>query len=353
MPGTTFPPFPDDVATVPLLIIDYELIKTGNVKEIDTLWNAATQIGFWYLKNHGVDEEVNKMFDMGVEMMDLPLEEKIKYDKGAETGVSAGYKALGASAIDETGARDHAEFLNIAQDDALSYPIPARRTYPGPVNARMESTIVPFIRKSAEINLTLLGVLNDRLGLPEGTLGNKHLIDRPSGSEARCIKSPPTQEILSEKASIGAHTDFGSLSFLHNRLGGLQVLPPGTNTWKYVKLIPGHAICNIGDALAIFSAGILRSNVHRVLPPPKRQASFDRWSLVFFTRPENSVILEPLTVSQMVKDAKASAPEGRYDTGTSAGDWFKRRVMNRRIKNRKGPETWKESQGTEHTGGLV
>lgn len=121
------------------------------------------------------------------------------------------YKALGASAVDETGARDHAEYLNVAQDDALSYPIPARRAYPGPVNAHMKSTIIPFVRKSAEINLTLLGVLNDRLGLPEGTLANKHLIDRPSGSEARCIKSPPTQKVFSEKASIGAHTDFGSL----------------------------------------------------------------------------------------------------------------------------------------------
>lgn len=148
------------------------------------------------------------------------------------------YKALGASAIDETGARDHAEFLNIAQDDALSYPIPARRTYPGPVNARMESTIVPFIRKSAEINLTLLGVLNDRLGLPEGTLGNKHLIDRPSGSEARCIKSPPTQEILSEKASIGAHTDFGSL------VSSLFVmLPCGANSFKHrigISVLPAQ-----------------------------------------------------------------------------------------------------------------
>lgn len=89
---------------------------------------------------------------------------------------------------------------------------------------------------------------------------------------------------------------------------------------------------------------------------------------MFFTRPENSVTLEPLTNSQMVMDAKASAPEGKYDTGSSAGHWFKRRVMNRRIKNRKvrehsmaktlthgfqGAETWKESQGTEHTGGLV
>lgn len=42
------------------------------------------------LKNHGVDDEVDKMFDLGVEMMSLPLQEKIKYDEGAETGISAG-----------------------------------------------------------------------------------------------------------------------------------------------------------------------------------------------------------------------------------------------------------------------
>lgn len=128
------------------------------------------------------------------------------------------YKPLGASAIDETGTRDHAEFFNISQDDALSYPIPAKRTYPDPVNAHMASTIVPFARKSAEINLTLLGVLNDRLGLPQGTLAGKHPIDKPSESEARCIKSPPAQIVFSEKASIGAHTDFGSLvsSLLHH-----------------------------------------------------------------------------------------------------------------------------------------
>ncbi len=36
--------------------------------------------------------------------------------------------------------------------------------------------------------------------------------------------------------AIGAHTDFGSLSLLHNRLGGLQVLPPGYTEWQYVKV---------------------------------------------------------------------------------------------------------------------
>ncbi len=48
MPGlTTFPPFPDGVPTHPLLVVDYELIKDGDEKEIEKLWEAATQLGFW------------------------------------------------------------------------------------------------------------------------------------------------------------------------------------------------------------------------------------------------------------------------------------------------------------------
>ncbi len=48
MPGlTTSPPFPEDVPTHPLLIIDYELIRQGDENEIDRLWKAATELGFW------------------------------------------------------------------------------------------------------------------------------------------------------------------------------------------------------------------------------------------------------------------------------------------------------------------
>ena len=34
------------------------------------------------LKDHGADEEVEKMFEMGEETMKLPLEEKMKYEQG-------------------------------------------------------------------------------------------------------------------------------------------------------------------------------------------------------------------------------------------------------------------------------
>lgn len=47
MPSVTLPPFPEDVPTHPLLVIDYDLIKAGNQSEIDQLWKAATNLGFW------------------------------------------------------------------------------------------------------------------------------------------------------------------------------------------------------------------------------------------------------------------------------------------------------------------
>lgn len=92
MPALSYPSFPDDVPTVPLLIIDYGLIKSKDETEIDRLWEAATKLGFWYLKNHGVDDEVNEMFEMGKESMRLSLEEKMKYEQGDE-GSSFGYAA--------------------------------------------------------------------------------------------------------------------------------------------------------------------------------------------------------------------------------------------------------------------
>jgi hypothetical protein len=47
MPSVTLPPFPDNVPTHPLLIVDYALIKAGDESEIDKLWKAATELGFW------------------------------------------------------------------------------------------------------------------------------------------------------------------------------------------------------------------------------------------------------------------------------------------------------------------
>ncbi|KAF7309357.1 Clavaminate synthase-like protein [Mycena indigotica] len=347
MDTNTLPPFPDDVPSHPLLVIDYALIKANDEAEKERLWTAGTSLGFWYLKNHGVDSEVQGMFEMGAETMALPMEEKMKYEQG-DDGVSFGYKAAGANAVDASGTLDTAQFINVAKDDALAWPQQARRSYPRTVDARMDMTIKPFVEKALDVNMTLIAVFNDKLGLPKDTLAKQHLREEYSGSETRVLYSPPAGK---DTQAIGAHTDFGSLSFLHNRLGGLQVFVPGSEDWQYVKPIPGHAICNLGDAMAIFSGGILRSNLHRVVSPPGLQSTHYRFSLVFFTRPGNSIVLRALKEeSSMIADAVARAPDAaKYETGATSLEWFTRRIKNQRIKNRTGPETWMASRGTEHT----
>lgn len=252
------------------------------------------------------------------------------------------------SAIDEFGTPDSVENLNVAKDDIVSYPKVTHRTYPPAVYAHMDSLLKPFVDHTLEINRAIFATFEKMLNLPPGAFLLRHSDTEPSGSEARVIRSMPRVQPANvatpskdpfPTASIGAHTDFGSLSFLHNRLGGLQVLPPGSDSWHYVRPLPGHAICNIGDALTLFSGGILRSNLHRVVPPPGAQTGLERWSLVFFMRPGNNVRLRALvdesdsikkTIEKMSLDERAM-----YEPESTAGEWHARRVRNRRLANRK------------------
>ena len=150
------------------------------------------------------------MFSMGAETMSLPLSEKMAFEQG-DAGVSFGYKAAGACAVDEFGNLDTVEFINVSQDDALAWPETVHRTYPRTVNERMENTIVPFVKKSRAINATFLKILERKLGIPEGELVRRHSVEEPSGSETRCIRNPPCASGEKGKTAIGAHTDFGSL----------------------------------------------------------------------------------------------------------------------------------------------
>ena len=109
--------------------------------------------------------------------------------------------------------------------------------------------------------------------------------------------------------------------------------------------------------MTIFSGGILRSNLHRVVyvllnycypllpflllmillqsPPPGTQSQYERWSLVYFTRPGNSAILRPLSEhSPMIAEAAKKNADKGYETGSTSLEWFSRRIRNQRMKNR-------------------
>lgn len=69
-------------------------------------------------------------------------------------------------------------------------------------------------------------------------------------------------------------------------------------------------------------------------PPPGEQRYFERWSLVYFTRPHDSVVLRALTEdSPLIAEAVARHPEKDFETGFTAGEWLLRRFKNIRLKN--------------------
>ena len=139
----------------------------------------------------------------------------------------------------------------------------------------------------------MLERINTHLQLPAGTLAELHRIHECSGDHVRFTQAPP-REYDEAGAKKGEHTDFGSITILFNWLGGLQIRMPKTDEWVWVRPVPGSAVVNLGDALVKFTAGLLRSNIHRVVPPAGEQAGMTRNSLVFFSRPENTVVLQRL-----------------------------------------------------------
>lgn len=90
--------------------------------------------------------------------------------------------------------------------------------------------------------------------------------------------------------------------------------------WTYVRPLPGHAIINLGDALVKFSSGILRSNIHRVISPPGVQAEETRFSLVYFSRPEDDVMLRSLKNESKMIMEKVRKDREREGKGGEKGE---------------------------------
>ncbi|KAI6828065.1 Clavaminate synthase-like protein [Hortaea werneckii] len=350
------PPFPKNVPTAPLLRLNLNRLLQGDGQETERLWNACRDIGFFYLDlrdgqarkgdsfqeeddddkavatqfdGNGLLEGSADLFDLGEKVFMLPTEEKQQYDF-KDRGSYFGYKGLGAGVIDSKGTKDRNEFYNVSKDDLLGIgeSLPAPHVLK---QAGSRKLLESYMRRSHAVVSLILSLLNDKLGLPTSTLENLHRLDAVSGDQVRWVRSPP-QVMDDTQMSLGEHTDFGSITILFNRLGGLQVLPPGSEEWCYVKPLKGHCIVNLGDAMVKFTAGVLRSNIHRVVSPPHGQEHMTRMSLVYFARPEDDVVLKALEASEMVKTKRMDQRrEGRDDEEITAKDWILRRALGRRV----------------------
>jgi isopenicillin N synthase-like dioxygenase len=347
------PPFPDDVPTAPLLRLSLKKLVDGDEEEQQSLWQACCGAGFFYLDLRGgtsskrdsahsstgtdVDGDallkvVPQLFDLGERLLELPIEEKMKYDRQKKEQDSYfGYKSLGNGIIDKDGTRDEIEWYNTPKDDLMGLG----KKYPTPEIIKENRELIgKYMKGSHAVVRLIMASLNQKLGLPDGKLESLHRIDAPSSDIVRIIRSPPQPEMDELKITLGEHTDFGSVTILFNRLGGLMIPQPNGNDggeWAYVRPLKGHCVVNLGDAMVKFSAGVLRSSLHRVVNPPGEQKGETRMSLVYFSRPEDEVLMQSLDGSRVIDEARErnGIDRGKEEEIT-AYDWILRRSMNKR-----------------------
>lgn len=362
-PGPTqgfadLPVFPENVPTAPLLRISLAKLLDQDAVEQERCWQACQELGFFYLDLSGLHGEAllsdaSALFSLMKTFYELPVSEKVKYDFKSK-GSYFGYKGYGEGIIDKNGTRDRNEFYNVSKDDILG--LSERLASPECLNGEEERTLFRnYIERSHAICSAVTALLSINLPLREATKQNGglealHRLSSISGDQIRFVRAPP-QEPSTKGVALGEHTDFGSVTVLFNRLGGLQVrLPEGMNAvppkeegmsdvekllcqdgWCYVKPLPGHCIVNLGDALVKFSNSAVRSNIHRVVAPPGRQGEVERYSLVYFCRPEDNVVLKTLVEGGQESEEEVTAKE-----------WILRRALGRREAG-----GWEKSGGTE------
>lgn len=106
---------------------------------------------------------------------------------------------------------------------------------------------------------------------------------------------------------------------------------PLTSHRLWVKPRRGCAIINLGDAAVKFTNGVLCSGRHRVIPSPGMQGTFPRYSVVYFVRPEDAVMLRTLDSATGAIPADTSG-----EPALNAKDWIFQQAQGLGVKNLEG-----------------
>lgn len=280
----------------------------------EALWQAATGIGFFQLKNHGIaDALVEEAFSASTRFFALPAEVKAQYPLKPGTNAGWEYKS---QVRPSTGTADQKESYQI------TLPRMSGLWPRGDEVAGFKATMLAFERQNWALAMQVLSCFAEQLGFATDTFTEGHdPLTAEYQSTLRLIHYLGMEDATDEDLNhwrAGAHTDFDCLTLLHQRpgQGGLQLCPgkdaqSGRLSWTDVPPEPGVVTCNIGDMLMRWSDDRLLSNLHRVRMPKADEYAGSRYSIAFFAQANKDVVL--------------AGPQGKYEPMT-AHDYIQMRL---------------------------
>ena len=260
---------------------------------VAALGRAAREIGFFYVANHGVPEAcIDGSFEAMRGFFARPEEDK-RRTAFARDGKRMGYMAFGQQRTDDDAEGDLVEGYEIGLDIPADDPdaeFPFYGPTPWPTEPQgFRAAMLDFMAEMRLLGEAVLRALAEGLGL--GADAFDRFLEKPILLLSPRHYPPQSGHITKKRLGVGAHTDYGFVTFvLQDEVGGLQVLG-ADGQWIEATPLAGSFVCNIGELLENATGGTLRATTHRVINDSGRE----RYSCPFFFNPSRHARVAPLT----------------------------------------------------------
>ncbi|SCZ89645.1 BZ3500_MvSof-1268-A1-R1_Chr9g10517 [Microbotryum saponariae] len=288
------------------------------------LKEAMGKTGFIFIKNHGLEQKVKKMFDISETFF---REETMEEKQRTSYQNNRGYTRVSQETLDPTKPDlDMKEGFNLAYVSLTDPPHPVQ-----PIPSLLQphlTSLAEFEQSCFEFCQTLLRAFAVLLDLNNDFFTRELQHNEESGSILRFLHYPKVEKGQSvhrtELGLIGlfmikGSADYGSLTLLFQRSSGgegLQILPSteplDSPNWQNVGLVEDALLVNIGDALELWSGAILKSTLHRVVLPPRDEevdAVQERFSIAWFNQPKPSASLKTVVPVSQISENDLSRME--------------------------------------------
>ncbi|EME48025.1 hypothetical protein DOTSEDRAFT_32356 [Dothistroma septosporum NZE10] len=268
---------------------------------IAQLRDACTRVGFFYIKDHGVPEDVmDQIFKTAKAFFDQPSDVKneINYKRSP---VMHGYEPMAEVRTDETKQADLNEAFNcgyepdldpeFGSDNTLAVATATDSPMVGPnawpATSHFKVHVAAYYGQVLSLARRMVTLFARVLELPPDYFDSAV---RQPGAMLRMLKYPAQDLASPDALGIGAHTDIEAFTILlQGTQPALQILNV-EGQWIQAPPMPGTFVVNIGDMLARWSNDMFISTVHRV----HNATGQERYSIPFFFGPSYDTVLNPL-----------------------------------------------------------
>ena len=253
------------------------------------LRDALENIGFFYIVNHGVSQDlIDSTFEANREFHAMPLEQKMAVEINKSLigyMPDLGQKLITSQYADgEKPDRGEAFFMTRETGPGLTRsPNLWPRELPG-----FRDVLIAYYETMEVLGMKLLPLFARALDLPADYFAGDFRKNETQ-SFVRASHYPP-DALLEGQYSCGPHTDGSYLTLLAtSNVPGLQILTTN-GEWIKAPLWRGCFLVNSGDMVTRWSNGRVLSTPHRVI----NDGGEDRYALPFFMQPNADAMLECL-----------------------------------------------------------